>query len=150
MQNKRQFQREMAVKSALLNSECESGLTCRKNSTFLFSVAWADVIQALLNDGKQNFASVPELATNASCHCCEIGLGNVLARFADSVEKPYVPRVWYNFFYFLAIECDTNQFGMKEVFSALQERKCPVKVTATHTDAVTGVIECDDRSDNDV
>ena len=108
VQNKRQFQRETAVKSATLSSECESGLTCRKNSTFLFNVAWADVIQVLLNEGKHNFLSVPESATNALCHGCEIGLGNVLARFADSVEKPYVPRVWYNFFYFLAIESDTD------------------------------------------
>ena len=98
----------MAVKSATLNVECESGPSCRKNSTFIFGVAWADVIQALLNEGKRNFASVPASATNASFHGCEIDLGNVLARFADSVEKRYVPRVWYNFFYFLAIESDTD------------------------------------------
>jgi hypothetical protein len=50
-QKKRRFYREMAVKFTTLNSECESGLTCRKYSTFLFSVAWGDEIQAPLNDG---------------------------------------------------------------------------------------------------
>jgi hypothetical protein len=42
----------MAVKTDTLNSACKSASTCRKNSTFLFIVAWADVIQALLNDAK--------------------------------------------------------------------------------------------------
>ncbi len=42
----------MAVETDMLNSQCKSASTCRKNSTFLFTVAWADVIQALLNDVK--------------------------------------------------------------------------------------------------
>ena len=70
--------------------------------------------------------------------------------FCNRAEKPYVPGVWRYFVYFLTCECKTDQPGVKKEFTIFQERKSPIKVSATHSYPVIGLVERNHRREDDI
>jgi len=50
----------------------------------------------------------------------------------------------------LTVKRDTDELWPQPSFSVSEKRKASVKMTAAHADAIEVIVECNDRSDDDV
>lgn len=73
-----------------------------------------------------------------------------LAGRTDNSIKPYIPRVWRYFLDFLAVKCSAEQFRSQPVLTMLKKRETAIIVTAAHSNSMPLVVECDERSHNEI
>ena len=82
----------------------------------------------------------------------DVGLrfGQALVCFGKDPENRYIPRVSGDFVYPLALERNAYQLRPQPVMSAAEECEVTIVETASHADAVSPVIESDERSHDNI
>lgn len=73
-----------------------------------------------------------------------------LVRFGKDPENRYIPRVSGDFIHPLALESNAYQLRPQPVMSAAKECEVAIEETASHADAVTLIVEGDERSHDNI